>query len=53
MIGAQNAAADLRVAPVIGPEWVWPTDPRDAQMRAAAVLALATVWANDIAKPFC
>ena len=41
MIGPENVAVDLRVAPVIGPEWVWPNDPRAAQMHAEASLAVA------------
>jgi hypothetical protein len=41
MIGISNVPAHLRVDQVIGPEWVWPNDPRSAQMareidRAAA-----------------
>jgi phenylpropionate dioxygenase-like ring-hydroxylating dioxygenase large terminal subunit len=32
MIGVENVPAELRVEPVIGPEWVWPNDPRIAQM---------------------
>ena len=35
MIGADNVPAPLRVDPVIGEEWVWPSDPRVAQMEEA------------------
>lgn len=35
MIGEERIPEALRVAPVIGPEWVWPNDPRVAQMQAA------------------
>ena len=41
MIGTQNVPQALRVAPVIGDEWVWPNDPRVAQMRASALDAVA------------
>ena len=41
MIGPENVPEALRVAPVIGPEWVWPNDPRVAQMRASALDAVA------------
>jgi hypothetical protein len=41
MIGRERVPEALRVAPVIGPEWVWPNDPRVAQMRAESALALA------------
>ncbi len=34
IIGANRVPASLRVEPVIGEEWVWPNDPRVAQMRA-------------------
>ena len=35
MIGIENVPEDLRVEQVIGEEWVWPNDPRTAQMEAA------------------
>jgi hypothetical protein len=41
MIGPENVAQDLRVDPVIGAEWVWPNDPRVAQMHDEAALAVA------------
>ena len=28
MIGPENIPPELRVAPVIGPEWIYPNDPR-------------------------
>jgi hypothetical protein len=28
MIGAENIPPELRVPPVIGPEWVYPNEPR-------------------------
>lgn len=34
MIGPHRIPADLRVEPVIGPDWTWPSDPRVAQMEA-------------------
>ena len=42
MIGAGNVPAHLRVEPVIGADWVWPNEPRLAQMnreRSAATEA--------------
>jgi phenylpropionate dioxygenase-like ring-hydroxylating dioxygenase large terminal subunit len=36
MIGAANVPPALRAEPVIGPEWVWPNDPRVAQMEREA-----------------
>jgi hypothetical protein len=33
MIGIANVPEHLRVDQVIGPEWVWPNDPREAQMQ--------------------
>jgi hypothetical protein len=42
MIGIDNVPAHLRVEPVIGADWVWPNEPRLAQMnreRAAAAEA--------------
>ena len=36
MIGADKVPAALRAEPVIGPEWVWPNDPRLAQMAREA-----------------
>lgn len=36
MIGTANIPEHLRVDPVIGPEWVWPHDPRVAQMQREA-----------------
>ncbi len=33
MIGADRVPTELRAEPVIGPEWVWPNDPRVAQMQ--------------------
>jgi phenylpropionate dioxygenase-like ring-hydroxylating dioxygenase large terminal subunit len=36
MIGAANVPPALRTEPVIGPEWVWPNDPRVAQMEREA-----------------
>ncbi|MFL0671816.1 MAG: aromatic ring-hydroxylating dioxygenase subunit alpha [Erythrobacter sp.] len=36
MIGAANVAPGLRAEPVIGPEWVWPNDPRLAQLEREA-----------------
>lgn len=41
MIGAERVPEHLRVAPVIGLEWVWPNDPRVAQMRAEACETVA------------
>ena len=41
MIDPQNVAEHLRVAPVISPQWVWPSDPRVVQMQAAAALDVA------------
>ena len=45
MIGAANVPPKLQVEPVIGPEWVWPNDPRialmQAGMRAVADVAVA------------
>jgi phenylpropionate dioxygenase-like ring-hydroxylating dioxygenase large terminal subunit len=35
MIGRENVPEALRVEPVIGKEWVWPNDPRRAEMEAA------------------
>ena len=35
MIGRHNIPPDLRVDPVIGEEWVWPKDPRLAEMAAS------------------
>ena len=35
MIGVENVPEDLRVEQVIGEEWVWPSDPRTAQMERA------------------
>ena len=35
MIGGDNVPDDLRVEPVIGEDWVWPNDPRRAEMEAA------------------
>ena len=32
MIGIDNVPQDLRVEQVIGEEWIWPNDPRRAQM---------------------
>ena len=32
MIGIENIPPELRVEPVIGPEWVWPNDPREAHI---------------------
>jgi hypothetical protein len=32
MIGAEHVPAELQVERVIGAEWVWPNDPRQAQM---------------------
>lgn len=43
MIGADNVPAELRVEPVIGQEWVWPNDPRVAQMKAAVEAERDTV----------
>ena len=34
-IGIGNVPEELRVEQVIGEEWVWPNDPRTAQMAAA------------------
>ena len=42
MIGAANVPPKLQVEPVIGPEWVWPNDPRIALMQAG-VRAVADV----------
>ncbi|WP_245561329.1 aromatic ring-hydroxylating oxygenase subunit alpha [Erythrobacter cryptus] len=39
MIGIANVPRELRVAPVIGPEWIWPNDPRPALRDAAAAAA--------------
>ena len=36
LIGVERVPDELRVTPVIGPEWVWPSDPRVAQMTASA-----------------
>jgi hypothetical protein len=36
MIGDANVPEHLKVDPVIGPEWVWPNDPRIAQMQRDA-----------------
>ena len=36
MIGADKVPPALRAEPVIGPEWVWPNDPRLAQMAREA-----------------
>jgi Ring hydroxylating alpha subunit (catalytic domain) len=36
MIGLDIVPADLRVEQVIGPEWVWPNDPRESQMQREA-----------------
>jgi hypothetical protein len=36
MIGVDNVPPALRAAQVIGPEWVWPNDPRVAQMEREA-----------------
>ena len=33
MIGAANIPAGLGVEPVIGSEWIWPRDPRRAQLQ--------------------
>ena len=35
MIGANRVPGHLRIEPVIGEEWVWPNDPRVAEMNAA------------------
>ncbi|MFK7975238.1 MAG: aromatic ring-hydroxylating dioxygenase subunit alpha [Halioglobus sp.] len=35
MIGAENIPPDLRVEPVIGPEWIYPNDPRLDEMAGA------------------
>ncbi len=35
MIGANRVPDHLRIEPVIGEEWVWPNDPRVAEMNAA------------------
>ena len=39
MIGLNSVPSELRAEPVIGPEWVWPNDPRIAQMQGAAAAA--------------
>ena len=35
MIGLNRVPPELRVEQVIGPEWIWPNDPRVAQMEAS------------------
>jgi phenylpropionate dioxygenase-like ring-hydroxylating dioxygenase large terminal subunit len=39
MIGLDNVPPELRVEPVISNDWVWPNDPRQAQMEAEQVQA--------------
>lgn len=41
MIGQENVPDTLKVDPVIGPEWVWPNDPRIAQMEREAAREMA------------
>ena len=41
MIGAANVPVGLRVEPVIDEAWVWPNDPRVAQMHGEASVAVA------------
>ena len=38
MIGLAQVPEALRVVPVIGPEWIWPNDPRIARMRAESAV---------------
>ena len=37
LIGIDNIPPELRVAQVIGPEWMWPNDPRVAQLESHGV----------------
>ena len=37
LIGIENIPAELRVAQVIGREWMWPNDPRVAEMERAGL----------------
>jgi phenylpropionate dioxygenase-like ring-hydroxylating dioxygenase large terminal subunit len=37
LIGVENIPPELRVAQVIGPEWMWPNDPRVAEMERAGL----------------
>jgi hypothetical protein len=39
MIGLDTVPPHLRIEQVIGPEWVWPSDPRRAQMAREAEAA--------------
>lgn len=37
LIGIENIPPELRVAQVIGPEWMWPNDPRVAELERAGL----------------
>jgi hypothetical protein len=43
MIGVDDVPDELRVQQVIGEEWIWPNEPRDALLRAEAENACDTV----------